>query len=314
MFKAFASARESLLILMDPLLAHSSQADPFVRLHGMLFARLQLDLFDDQVDLFFDSWGNNMEDRTDTQWALFAISNIAALYQYNRKDSRLKEALRQGRREKREAEQEEMVAVEDPADSGDTILPTSPLTDNLHTGMANVDRAPEQFRNITNTSMDDDISLSTIVFDKTCQFSFALLSEALNSGQEAGPVIHVHIWLVFLVYALKYQSVVRLLERNVPWQELTDFLNEITIDEDEWKQVLEMKDLPGSVLPEDSIMRGFEWSRKLFPKDWFQGFDPLDDLEDFSKSNGNVVDSREFRILTLGLQITKVPLLSAVLM
>ena len=61
-------------------------------------------------------------------------------------------------------------------------------------------------------------------------------------------------------------------------------------------------------------MRGFEWSRKLFPKDWFQGFDPLDDLEDFSKSNGNVVDSREFRILTLGLQITKVPLLSAVLM
>src|SRR5579859_4683653 len=122
----FSSARESFLILIDPALGMkpSTWEEAFIRLHGMLFARLQLDSFDDEVDSFLDRWDPSSV--TSTQWAVVTVTNIAALYQYNRRDSPLKESLRQGRREKREIEVEESAPAEENTE-GDTILPPSQL-------------------------------------------------------------------------------------------------------------------------------------------------------------------------------------------
>jgi hypothetical protein len=308
--KSFSSARESFLILIDPILGRqgSTWSDTVVRLHGMLFARLQLDSFDDDVDTFFDLWGQSPT--TNIQWAQLAVSNLAALYQYNRKDSLLKEALRQGRREKREAEQEEQAAEE--STDNDAILPPSQLNDDLQLDMANVDCAPQHFRNMPNTIDDrEDVSLSRIVFDKSCHLSFSLLSEALNTGggsdvTATGPLIHIHIWLVFLAYSLRYQPVVRLLERKVPWQELADLLNDVSSEfsDEEWNMVLESTELMGPELREDTMIRGFEWSRKLFPKDWFGDLSPQDFEE--SEAENNAIGWRKHRILELAVQITKV--------
>ena len=268
----------------------------------MLFARLQLDSFDDEMDSFFNYWGEPFP--THVQWARLAITNIAALYQYNRKDSRLKEALRQGRREKREAEQEEPAApIEETAD-GDGVLPPSQVTDTQETDMANVDRAPEKFTNIPvdiRTDDHEDISLSKIVFEKSCLLAFNLLSEALNSGvSEMGSVIFVHVWFAFLAYSLRYQPVVRLLERKIPWQELVEFLNDI---HDEIQNDFNMEEFSAPVLMEDIMMRGFEWSRKLFPKDWFENIDPVvEEIEDPNET----CEARKQRILSLGIQISKV--------
>lgn len=301
----FSSARESFLILIDPILGkrEDSWSAVFVRLHGILFARLQLDSFDDEMDDFFNFWGEPYP--APLQWARLAITNIAALYQYNRRDSRLKEALRQGRREKREAELDETAPVEEVAD-GDAILPPSQV-DILRMDMANVDQAGK-FMNIpVDLRSDDheDISLSKIVFDKSCNLAFSLLSEALNSGVlESGAVIFVHIWLVFLTYSLRYQPVVRLLERKIPWQELAEFLNEVNEDiQIDSGNSLSMDELSGPILVEDPIMRGFEWSRKSFPKGWFHDLDPL--AEDIVDTKAET-EGRKHRILSLGFEISKV--------
>src|SRR5271170_330111 len=156
----------------------------FVRLHGMLFARLQLDSFDDELEESYNLWDQGTF-VTDVEWSRIASINIAALYQYNRKDSLLKEALRQGRREKREVEQEESAPIEESNNEPETILPPSTHpTETLQTDMMNLDPAPEQFTNIPadiRSGDKDDVSLSKIVFEKSCNLTFGLFSEILNS-------------------------------------------------------------------------------------------------------------------------------------
>jgi hypothetical protein len=292
--------------LIDPILRSkaSSWSEAFIRLHGMLFARLQLDSFNDEIDIFFDMWWQ--PPATNMQWAMLTVINITALYQYNRKDSPLKEAFRQGRREKREILLDESASKEEYLED-ETILPPSQLQGGSDVDTANMDRMPiEKFSNLsTNVQSDSsvNISLSKIVFEKAYQFASVFLSETLNSGSnESGPLIAVHIWLVFLTYALRYQSVVHLLEHKLPWQELADFLNDVMALEDDGSKLIHMEQPCGPVLVEDSVMRGFEWSKRSLPKDWFQTMDPLEEIEE---SAGSSV-SRIKRILSLGVQLTKV--------
>ena len=165
----------------------------------------------------------------------------------------------------------------------------------------------EKFRNMsTNIESDNsvNISLSKIVFEKAYQFASIFLSETLNSGSnEDGPLIAIHIWLVFLTYALRYQSVVHLLEHKLPWQELADFLNDVmALDNDGSTKLIHMEQPCEPVLMEDSVMRGFEWSKRSLPKDWFQTVDPLEEIEESAESSV----SRTKRILSLGVQLTKV--------
>ena len=158
--------------------------------------------------------------------------------------------------------------------------------------------------------------------------------------------MYVHVTLVFLAYALRYQPVVRLLERQIPWRELSEYLSDLYEDYlanlDEWlEKEIPLQELSGPVLVEDTVMRGFEWSRKQFPKGWFQNVDSLfEDLEctdDGWKTKSDEppeqepdsdewkhaphrpgpdaisitdkqreVTARKQRILTLGIQISKV--------
>lgn len=302
----FSGAREAFLILIDPILGSSasSWSDAFVRLNGMLFARLQLDSFDDEVDVFLDHWGE--PPATNLQWAMLAVTNIAALYQYNRKDSRLKDALRQGRREKRENEADETAHVEEQGE-GDAILPPSQLRGGLEFNTNNIDHGPKDtFRNMPvdiQSDNSEDVPLSNIVFEKACHLASVFLSEILNSGPgEDGPLIAVHIWLVFLTYALRYQPVVRLLERKLPWQELGDFLNDVMALDENTRSVAAVEAPSGPVLLEDSVMQGFEWSKKSLPKNWFQNIDPLEEIEESAESSA----SRIKRIVSLSTQLTKV--------
>jgi hypothetical protein len=267
----------------------------------MLFARLQLDSFNDEIDIFFDMWWQLPA--TNMQWAMVTVINITALYQYNRKDSPLKEAFRQGRREKREILLDESASKEEYLED-ETILPPSQLQGKSDVDTANMDRMPIENMS-TNIQSDNsvNISLSKIVFEKAYQFASNFLSETLNSGSnESGPLIAVHIWLVFLTYALRYQSVVHLLEHKLPWQELADFLNDVMALDDDGSKLIHMEQPCEPVLVEDSVMRGFEWSKRSLPKDWFQTVDPIEEIEESAESSV----SRIKRILSLGVQLTKV--------
>ena len=318
----FSSARESFLILVDGFLGPTKEETwtfLFLRLHGKLFARVDVDSFDDDFDTLWSVFYNE-EPFSLVYWSRLAIISIASIYQYNRKDSRLKEALRQGRREKREVGLEDVSPVpqleEPPIDGGtEAILPLSsgPL-DKSETDMANVDRAqPEAFANIpaANIPPDTEDNLSRIIFEKSCILAFSLVSEALQS-QDPLVTGYVHIWLVFLAYALRYPSVVRILERHVPWSELAFFLSGVRDSLGDLENLNLGDELPGPVLPEDQIMRGFEWSRKIFPRGWFEGAEvgEVDDGQgDGDKEEEEGVEleaARNKRILSLGLQICKV--------
>ena len=309
MVHAFSSARESFLVLIDPILGRKGGAwtDIFMRLQGKLFARLQLDSFEDELDALFDALGDQMP--TTLQWTYIAITCISSLYQYGRKDSRLREALRQGRREKREAEVEEPLQTEEPGD-GDAILPSSPVNDHVRPERPNIEALPQKFYNIPfeiRSQDQDDIPVAKIVFDKACHLSFSLLSESLNIGTEVEIQTFVHIWLAFFSYVLRYPPVVQLFERKVPWQELADWINDIasnlvctgwTCDP---HQLAELE-MDKRMLPEDVHMQGFDWSRKLFPKDWFENIDILEGLPETEKTEV----ARMKRLILLGVQITKV--------
>jgi hypothetical protein len=303
----FSGARESFLILIDPILGRkaSSWSEAFIQLHGILFARLQLDSFDDEIDIFFNMWGQLPA--TDMQWAMLAVINISALHQYNQKDSLLKDALRQGRREQRETVLDESPPKEEYTE-GDTILPPPQLQGGSDVDTANMDcMLSEMYKNISTdiqSDNSDNISLSKIIFEKAYQFSSVFLSETLNSGaNEGGPLIAVHIWLIFLTYALRYQPVVRLLEPKLPWQELADFLNDvIALNDDDLTESVPMERPCEPVLAEDSVIRGFEWSKRVLPRDWFEIMDPLEEIEESAESS----TSRIKRVMSLGVQLTKV--------
>ena len=302
----FSSARESFLFLIDPILGKRKDTwpDVFVRLHGMLFARLQLDSFDEEMDAFV-RLVNVPPIPNRAEWAYLAITSIAALYQYNRKDSLLKEALRQGRRGKREADFEDGVTVtEDAVEAGSILHPVQEM-ENLETDVTNA-------KTFTNMPLDirtddvEDVSLSKIVFEKSCLLAFSLLSRTLNEEtDDTGPLVFIHVWLVFLAYSLRYQPIVRLLERRIPWQELVEHLNKIRIFNDL------KEELPESVLVEDLMMRGFEWSRKQIPKNWFQNVDcSVEVLE----TAGKGLLERMERIRSLGIQISKVSIYDLLLL
>jgi hypothetical protein len=306
----FPSARESFLILVDPFLGavEENWKFLFLRLHGKLFARVELDSFDDEYDTLWSVFYNE-EPFSRAYWSRLAIISITSLYQYARKDSRLKDALRQGRREKREAEEEPAQQPEEPA-----IEEVQPgALDGQETEMANVDRAPKAFANIpaANISPDKEDNLSRIIFEKSALLGFSLLSEALQSHEPLAEGF-VNIWLVFLAYALRYPPVVRLLERHVPWEELAVFLSG-TLDWLGEEGTLNLvEELSGPMLSEDRMMRGFEWSRKMFPRGWFDGVeieeeDDDEGVERVEKEEGVAkVEARNNRILSLGLQICKV--------
>jgi hypothetical protein len=299
--RGFSSARESFLVMIDPILGSqeaNNWMDQFIRLQGMLFARLQLDSFDEIMDSFFSHWALSQHPSL-FQWCRIAIINIATLYQFNRKDSRLKESLRQGRREKREIEIEEQIKPEYSPEV-DPILPPHPD----HSPLEPIS-LPTAYTNIPSSSHEDheDISLSKIVFDKSCQFTFNLFSEALYFGtDDPGILSFVHVWLAFLSYVLRYQPVTRLLERRIPWDAIIEFLNELWQNKEDNGIPEELK---GPVLLEDYFMRGFEWSRKLFSKDWFDGTEEIF-LEEQVEDTPEIQTTRNDRIIYLAVQISKV--------
>ena len=102
--KPFASARESILTLLDPILgrvtpsySHALPIDThFIRAHGILFERLPQDQFDEVVTAFQGQLDNHIG-RVTAKWkeqgVYIAVTNIAGLFDYGSESSILRRLL-----------------------------------------------------------------------------------------------------------------------------------------------------------------------------------------------------------------------------
>jgi len=101
----FASARELILSLFEPALSNKSTAGrsqpvdvSFVTLHGIWFTHIDLDRFDGVLDeyLSLDNHISGVGKKFNVEGCLVAVCNIAALYQYNSRTRKLRQAWKEG--------------------------------------------------------------------------------------------------------------------------------------------------------------------------------------------------------------------------
>ena len=139
--------------------------------------------------------------------------------------------------------------------------------------------------------------------------SFWTLSSALQRIGDRSVFPLVHVYLVFLFSVVDIEKAMRLLERDVPWSELADFLNALAKPETMTPKVRSEKfprpsDGIGRPLPEDFLMRGQLWSEFYFPGTWFS--DAAIDDEERALELPSMAAPRLERILWLGHRIAAV--------
>ncbi|RPB04327.1 hypothetical protein L873DRAFT_1799841, partial [Choiromyces venosus 120613-1] len=60
-----------------------------------------------------------------------------------------------------------------------------------------------------------------------------ILSLALHTIGDSNVLLHIHIWLVFLVHVAKFEPAIRLLENEFPWEHLVSMLNRLVEKSDQ---------------------------------------------------------------------------------
>jgi len=298
----FIGATESLIAMVDPIL-HTRPANwrtCFVKLCGIIFTQSQVDLFDNVLDQFWNSLDNDPPSQV--QWGQMAITTVTALYQFNCKNYLFHEAL--GGRKR--ATIDKFASLEE-LHSGEQFLPTSQADQRGHHWDFD-SRQLEHLRNTSDVFNPDEAkttSVSGITFEQSCKLAFGLLSEVLRGFDDVNSIF-LHIWLVFLLSIASHPPVLKLLEPNVPWQELAQILNQLKTElEDNLEKPVSLEQLAkmeiaGPVLLEDLMIPGLEWSERLFPQEALENVDLLE--MSLTKDTG----VRRGRILCLGIQLTKV--------
>jgi len=290
--------------MLDPILGSepTNWTTCFVKLCGIIFTQSRLRLFDDVLSQFWNGLNDNPPSQL--QWGQMAVTSVAALYQFNSKNSVLHNAMRRRKR----ATIDKPPSLEE-LHSGEAILPSSQddqMSDHLRDFES---RQHEHLRNpsdVFNADEANDISVSRIMFGKSCEVAFGLLSEVMRGLSDVNSIF-VHIWLLFLLSSVGHQPVLKLLERTVPWQELAQILNKLKIESEEsLNQSISLEQLAtveiaGPVLLEDVMISGLEWSERSFSKGSLENVDPMEEIF-WTKDQG----VRRRRIVSLGFQLTKV--------
>ncbi|GAO49865.1 hypothetical protein SAICODRAFT_5582 [Saitoella complicata NRRL Y-17804] len=314
----FSSSRESMLALfnpeyvqmqMDNSLDDQPASAKFSDLHRMLFGSVQLDDFELAVDdlvALLDEHQTWQPDGTK-----MAIANIAALFQYGKRDSVLRRLVKEGRKE-RETEIEISAVAHDLPGSDEVVLPTLTAADNENqehlAPFGNDQGSPSSaFKKLAIAEQDENTTVNEIVFQKATQLLVSVLTLALTTGtSDVYP--HVHVMLTFFTHVLSYHTVASALEDKLPWEAIAYFLTDaMQAVEDEGVVGAEFPQGAGTPLAEDWVMRGMDWSRKMFPSEWFNDFEDEHDVEERCLDDDDDAEAyRTERIAWLALRLCRV--------
>jgi hypothetical protein len=267
----FASARESILTLFEPVLnAENSQNQyrlppldtAFVKAHGQLFTNRDIEKFDATVDEFLGLLDNQIGRVTRKfmeQGYHIAVANNVAMLGFAAKENVL------------------MKAISPRSESGDIRMAEG----------------------------EDDDSMA--FFKHAQRLSNATLKIVLQRIGDPNVLPFIHVTLLFIYNMSRHPGAMELLEVDFPWDLLTVMLNTLMasygmpatrIESDEFPMPEKDDKRP---FPEDFAMRGLLWAENYFPDAWFAN-EKVDEEEKYHE-RASMTAQRKERILWLACKI-----------
>lgn len=260
----FPTARESILGLFDLSgqrrleRGRSGEKDGvmdlFIRLHGMLFTRIELDRFDETLAAFLrvlESGAGQVE------WMIMASVGIAGMMQYGASEGALRKALAQEGAERRRAQttsgEVEEIEVDEEEEKP---APTSPT---------------KQADNGDVKGTDPD----TWPLPLTCAFrlAFAIFRHTLHhptiaQGVHSIPNPYLSTFLTFLATLARQPASAAIITPWIPWSDLVAYVN-AQLPSLDLKP--ETKLIAGQPVPEDWLLRGAEWvGRRVYERGFWK--------------------------------------------
>ena len=299
--RPFPSARESILTLLDPILARSTEPysydlpidTSFIQAHGILFGKLSPERFEDARFKFqglLDDHIGRVTAKWREQGVYIAVTNIAGLFDYGHDDSILRQIL--------VLHDKQMIqsgGFSSPSDE-DSRSPSPVEQDNT-------------LQSISESEISARLQAlsSDFTFSRAYLLTMSTLALVLRRIGDKNVLPHVHVLLLFLSTFASVKYVDQYLD-HAPWAELVPFLNTLLKLEQRPEKVIPSPVFPPDQgdnlpLPEDYLVRGQVWSQWYFPDGWFQ---KEHDEEDRSMELASTVKLRTERVLRLGYQLAKV--------
>lgn len=229
--------------------------DLFVRLHGMLFTRIDLDNFDEVLSRFMERLEEDAKVEAQTHrgpisqvdWITMASANLGAILQYGASGGVIRKALSMEGAERRRAVAHDGEVQDDDEEEREA----SPTPE---------ERAP----------VEETLELPAMV-TQALRLTVAILEHCFahpTRQQGIHSVLNPYIALVLTFFGtvFKQQQVATLLSPYIPWQSLVVFVDQLSGEVKE-----ESKLAVGPPLPEDWTVRGMEWvGRRVFERGFWK--------------------------------------------
>ncbi|KAF2277970.1 uncharacterized protein EI97DRAFT_449372 [Westerdykella ornata] len=296
----FASARESILKLLDPVLAIAASGQQvlhidtnFIRTHAILFKRLKPEDFEHARVTFLGQLDSEIG-RVTAKWrekgVHIAVTNIAGLFDYGIHDSILRQIFLIHLRKVLQSRSQSRSST-----------PSDESEENSHISAEQASMKPSLPESEISSKLD------TLSSDFTFSGAYLLLtstfSAVLRRVDDKNVLPFVHVMLAFFSSIAAIPQAAHLAD-HAPWSEIASFLNALVKSERAEQLVagplfppLQSDNLP---LPDDYLIRGQLWCQWYFPDDWFSR---KHDEEDRYLEPPSTVKARAERVLRLGYHI-----------
>ena len=237
--------------------------DLFVRLHGMLFTKIDLDNFPTVMSRYMERLEEDLQLNKVTgrstisqvDWMIMGSVNLASLLQYGSMAGVIRKALALEGQERRRAH-----AVGGDGDVDADDAEREPGGDDI----------PVLVEPPASISAEEDKTLPKTLIDaiELCMptFSFLLANPTRQQGLQTILNPYLTIMLTFLATLFRQPHVGETLLPHIPWSALVEFLSSSHLDiKDETRLA---SNLP---LPEDWTLRGMEWvGRRVYERGFWK--------------------------------------------
>ncbi|KAH8833609.1 hypothetical protein DL96DRAFT_1666700 [Flagelloscypha sp. PMI_526] len=256
---SFSTSREAVLSIWSPT-AQAKRAFPdarapdlFLLLHGMIFTNIQLDDFQPTLARFIERLA--IEGAEEREWIMMAAVNVGAMLEYGKKDGVLKRlgGISGAKPSRPSASKDDRMQIDE-----------HPISD-----------------------MDPEGSDPPTAFILALQLSFTMFSHVLHhplrkASQYSRSNINPYLTIIFtfLTTLLRHPPTLQMLERHVPWEDVTSFMAtvprsimasqglQIPQQGERWLMLTSNSAPP---LPEDWCLRGMEWhGRRVYERGFWK--------------------------------------------
>lgn len=241
--------------------------DLFVRLHGMLFTKIQLDDFQPVMSRYMERLEedasldvvNRRTTITQVDWILMGAINITAVLQYGSSLGVIRKALAQEGQERRRQQGGAAETHENGFDGADQ-------------GVHPADRSSPSAEEGDLPSLPTAGAHATPTLTDAIELAFAVFKSGLDHPtrlQGIHPVLNPYITILFTFLATLFRQphVGAVLLPFVPWRRLIAFVNTADLEVNE-----ESRLAVGPPLPEDWAVRGEEWvGRRVYERGFWKG-------------------------------------------